>query len=1062
MQVGKALGEVKKQLRHRSITTLNRFGLENRRMKVRRVLLAASAGLLLATPLYAQGSTGTITGKVVDSTTQQPLSNVAVAIPGSSIGALSRGDGTFTLNGVPAGTARVQARRLGYGLQEKQVSVSAGGSASVDFALGAVAANLSPVVVTGYGTQRREAITGSVSTVDADAANVGVIRNANQLIQGRVAGVNIVQSNGEPGGDMQIRVRGGTSISASNEPLYVVDGVPLQNESIVAGAAAVASINPALARNPLNSLNPNDIESITVLKDASATAIYGSRGANGVVLITTKKGSARAGSLEYDTYVSASTPSNKLEFLTGNQYRDFVQKQVTAGVLERKSLDDLGTFNTDWEDELMRTGYATNHNLAFSGGSPSTRYRASLNYFDQKGIVLSNGLKRYQGRLNGNHEAFSGKLQLGLNLTASRIDNDYAPFENTGGFEGGIFTNMAIFNPTKPVTVADPTTKATKYYELGAGAQSVRNPVALAEQIQDVAPEDRVLGNITGTVQLFPSLSTQTTFGIDYTSAVRRTYFPRVSAAGAQFNGLARQAERNLQNINFQQLLNWNPRLWGQHELDAVAGYEYSEFNNGGFEVEMRGFITDAFSWNNLGAGTQATSLPPVSYIQESKLASFFTRVNYGYGDRFFLTAVVRQDGSSRLAEGNKWSTFPGVSASWKLHREGFMKDQPFGLSRLALRTGFGTQGNQAVRPYGTQLLLRASADARYPFGTTLTTGLVAGQVANPDLKWETTQQFNFGADYGFKNDKYTGTVEFYQKTTKDLLLEVAVPQPAVVATRIENIGSLRNRGVEFSLDANLFDTDNKSLTAGLVASVERNEVTDLGAGRTFVGTGNVSGQGQSGRQAQRIAIGEPIGTFWGPQFLKVNSAGKQVFRCYKARTECVNGETVSPISDDDRNIGNANPAFSVGLTNNGRWGRFDASWFWRAEMGRDVFNNTALVYATTSNVLQGRNFLASALTDPTKIGEPAIYSSRWIEDGSFFRLQNVTLGYTLDVGSMSMLKSVRAARVYVSGDNLLLFTGYSGYDPEVFTGAGLASRGIDYLTYPRGRAVTAGVRLQF
>ncbi|MGQ0641523.1 MAG: SusC/RagA family TonB-linked outer membrane protein [Gemmatimonadaceae bacterium] len=1030
-------------------------------MGVIRCLSAAIlAALVLEQPLSAQGNTGRIDGRVTDSTSQQPLSNVTISVPGTSLGALSRGDGSFSLVGVPAGSQRLHARRIGYALQERTVTVTAGQTAQIAFALNAVPVNLSAVVVTGYGAQRREAITGSVATVDADVANVGVVANANELIQGRIAGVNMVQSNGEPGGDVQIRVRGGTSISASNSPLYVVDGVPLQNEVTVAAAPGVANINPALARNPLNSINPNDIESITVLKDASATAIYGSRGANGVILIATKRGSARAGGMEYDAYVSAASPSSKLEFLTGSQYRAFVQQQVTAGKLAQKSLTDLGSANTDWEEALTRTGYATNHNVAFSGGSASTKYRASLNYFEQQGVVISNALRRYQGRLNGLHEAFSGRLSLSLNMTASRVNNDFVPFENTGGFEGGIFTNMAIFNPTHPVTVRDSATGGSKFFEIGPGAQSVRNPVAIAEQVLDFAPENRVLGNVTGTVTIMPTLTAQTTVGVDYTSAVRRTYFPRENAVGAQFNGLARQAERSLQNLNFQQLLTWTPRILENHELDIVGGYEYSEFENVGFEVEARGFITDAFRWNNLGAGTQASSPPPVSYNNESKLVSFFSRANYGIADKYFFTGVVRYDGSSRLAEGNKWSIFPAFSASWHLHKEGFWSDKPLGLSALSVRAGWGMQGNQAVREYGTQLLLRANNAARYPFGTGITTGLLATQVANPDLKWEISEQINVGVDYGFRDDRITGTIEIYQKTTDDLLLEVSVPQPAVVATRLENIGSLRNRGIEMSVEGTVLSEGSKFLSAGLVATIERNKVLSLGGDREFIGTGNVSGQGQSGQLAQRIIVGEPIGTFWGPVFRRVDNAGKQVFRCVKQRTECVNGETTLPISDDDQIIGNANPDVSLGLNSSGRWGKVDASWFWRAEMGRDVFNNTALVYQTKSNVLQGRNFLAAALSDADSVGQPAIYSSRWIEDGSFIRLQNVTIGYTFDLPAR--FQAIRSTRVYVSGDNLFLLSDYSGYDPEVFVGAGLASRGIDYLTYPRARTFTTGVRFTF
>jgi iron complex outermembrane receptor protein len=378
----------------------------------------------------------------------------------------------------------------------------------------------------------------------------------------------------------------------------------------------------------------------------------------------------------------------------------------------------------------------------------------------------------------------------------------------------------------------------------------------------------------------------------------------------------------------------------------------------------------------------------------------------------------------------------------------------------LALRAGWGVQGNQAVRPYGTQLLLRASAGSRYPFGSTLTTGLEAAQVANPDLKWETSTQINLGLDYGFKNDRFTGVLDVYQKTTKDLLLDVSVPQPAVVATRLENVGSLRNRGFELSLDAQVFERARSQLTVGFVAGVERNEVTNLGAGRAFIGTSDVNGQGQSGRLAQRIIVGEPIGTFWGPKFLRVNTAGKQVFACVKQRPECINGETTTPSGDDDEIIGNANPDFTLGLTSNGRFGAFDASWLWRAEVGKDVFNNTALVYSTKTNVLQDRNFLASALSDQDAVGEPAIYSSRWIESGTFLRLQNITVGYRFNASSIS--RFARSARVFVSADNLLLLSGYDGYDPEVFVDRGLAARGTDYVTYPRARTFTTGFQIEF
>lgn len=1033
-----------------------------------RGLVAALIGILLCTERAVAQGAGTITGRVVDSASQQPLADATISVEGTLRRALTRGDGTYFISDVPAGPRVLRVRRIGYGAARRDVTVAAGGSVTADFALAPQAAALGEIVVTGYGTQRREAISGSVSTISAEAANVGVVANAATMLQGRVGGVQMIRNNGEPGAGLQIRIRGGTSISASNEPLYVVDGVPLQNDETAPGAAGIASINAQLARSPLNSINPDDIESITVLKDASATAIYGSRGANGVILIQTKKVAGASGQMEYETYVAMASPTKSLGLASGAQYRAFVANQVAAGKLPATAQSNLGSANTDWEKEVTRSALATNHNLAFSGGSAATQYRASLNYFNQQGVVRANGLERYQGRLNATHDAFTGRLRLGLNMMAARVVNDYAPIENTGGFLGGLFTNMAIYNPTFPVRCATGATSAGcagkpagSYYETGSGAVDVKNPVAMAEQWEDVAPENRLLGNFTGTLSLMQNLTSQTTLGIDYSDAVRRTFAPRSSPVGAQYSGYARQADRSLENANFQQLLTYSPAMGVDHEVEVVGGYEYTKIDNRGFEAQMQGFITDAFGVNNLGAGTQSQSPVPTSYRVESSLASFFGRANYGWKGKYFVTGVIRQDGSSRLAEGHQWQTFPALSGSWRLSEEDFLKGGMF--STLALRAGWGKQGNQSVSPYQTKLLLRADPGAVYPFGGVLTTGLRAAQVGNPELTWETAEQINVGLDYGFANERFTGVIDFYQKTTKDLLLEVDVPQPAVVNTRLENIGSLRNRGVEITFNTPLMDRGTRTLNLEIVASAERNEVTSLGdTARKFINTGWVSGQGQSGQYSQRIMIGEPIGTFFAPRFLRVETsganAGKQVFKCKASSPGCSNGETLSPTDADREVIGSANPDFVLGISNNGTWGSVDFSWLWRGEFGGKVFNNTALVYQTKSNATQGRNFLAAALQDADDITEPAKYSDRWIEDRTFVRLQNFTIGYTLP----RHLSRGRATRVFLSGDNLLLLSGYSGYDPEVFVATGLASRGIDYLTYPRARTFTVGARLQY
>src|SRR5688572_1747669 len=401
---------------------------------VRYFLPALVGTVLWASALGAQ-ATGTISGRVVDSAGAQPLTGVTVIIEGTQRGAVTGADGTFRISGVPAGTASVRARRIGYISQVRPVAVGSGATADVQFALAASASVLEGVVVTGYGSQRRVAVTGSIASIDADAANVGVITNVDQMIQGRAAGVNMVQNSGEPGGGAQIRIRGGTSISASNDPLYVIDGVPINNISTESAGLGVSG-EPPLPRNPMNTLNPSDIASVTILKDAAA-AIYGTRAANGVVVIETKKGAAGGPSIEYEVSAGKASLSRHVPVLSASDFRAFVSEQIQAGKVSPTVLAGLGQASTDWEDALMRSATTVNHNLSFSGGSPTTQYRASVNHMNQQGVVIENGFKRYQARLNGTHNALDNRLRLGLNLTGSHVMNDYLPFENTGGFEGG-------------------------------------------------------------------------------------------------------------------------------------------------------------------------------------------------------------------------------------------------------------------------------------------------------------------------------------------------------------------------------------------------------------------------------------------------------------------------------------------------------------------------------------------------------------------------------------------------------------------------------------------------
>jgi len=1019
----------------------------------RNVVLAVFVGLLCAGALDAQAQTGTITGTVTDSMTQQALVGASVAIEGTQRATTTGPDGAFTLSGLAAGTYRLTARYIGYAPITQEITVSAQRSATATFSLARQAMVMDEIVVTGYGAQRRVEITGSIAAVNVEDANVGVVTNADEMLQGRVAGVNITQNSGEPGAGVQIRVRGGTSISAGNEPLYVIDGVAISNLSTEAEGVGVGG-ESSLARNPLSLINPSDIESMTVLKDAAAAAIYGARGANGVILIETRQGQRDRSSFEYDGYVSVANRARSLNLVSADQYRQFVQEQVAAGNLDSARLAGLGQASTDWENEVTRTAVIQNHNFAFSGGTQSTQYRASLNYMNQPGVTRSSGFERYQGRLNGTQYAWDDKLQLRLNLTASHARHDYVTYQDGGGFEGAVFQNMVVYNPTFPVTVTDTATGEQKFYEIGTGVQSVRNPVAMTEQLTDLAGTTRVLGNIRAQLQVVPTLNLQVVVGADRSESTRRIYYPSVSPVGAEWNGRAVQRSLELTSLTFQGLATWANRLGDAHDVEIVGGYELNDFDRDQFSAEARDFLTDAFKFDNLAAGNEL--LQQQSFREDSRLIGFFGRLNYGFRDRYFLTGVLRYDGASVFGADNKWGVFPAVSGSWRISEEEFMYDTPF--SELRVRLGYGLQGNQAVAPY--QSLITLSPGDRYVFGESPIVGVAPNRNPNPDLKWERTSQFNAAIDYGFLDNRLTGSFEYYVKNTSDLLLEVFVPQPAAQERRLENIGKVRNRGLEATLDALLTNRPNVTWTAGVVFAAEKNKVVDLG-GQSFITTGYVSGQGQSGQVSQRIMPDFPLGTFYGPEFVGVNDAGEQLFNDYDDDGNLV-GQTTTLSDNDFRAIGDANPDWILGVRSGLTWGGFDASFLLRAKVGLDVFNNTALVYSTKSNVLQDKNFLAEALSDATGITQPAIYSSRWIENASYLRLDNITLGYTFElpgyfVGAGAM------ARVYLSGNNLLLITGYSGYDPEAHTSRGnLAVRGIDYLSYPRARVFTGGLRLTF
>ncbi len=989
----------------------------------------------------AFGQQRTITGVVTDASTNTPLPGVNVVVQNTTIGTTTDVEGRYSLS-VPGPDAVLVFSFVGYQQQE----IPVGDQQTINVTLREDIAVLGEVVAIGYGVQRREALTGSVSSVEIAEADIGLTSSPQELLQGRTAGVQVIRSNGEPGAGAVVRIRGGTSINASNDPLYVIDGVPIDPSGFAPGGGNNIGGTP---RNPLSFINPNDIETMDVLKDAAATAIYGARGANGVVLITTKSGAAGRLQVEYSGSVSASSVARTLDLLSASEYENFIRQQVSAGNLPQDRLDNLGNVDTDWQRELLRTSVSQQHNLALSGGVQNTQYRASVGYDDEQGIVIKTGQERLTGRFNADHQAFGGRLRFGLNLSTAVIRDQHIPNPETAGFIGGAIAGVVQFNPTYPVRNPDDT-----FFEY---SNSTRNPVATTLQIDDVTSSSRTVGNLTAALDITNALTAQVNVGGELSEATRRTYFPSNSPWGAPTSGRAEQDESQRKSRLLETTLSYDQAI-GRHVVNAVVGFSYQDWVREGFGAAAESFITDFWQWNNLGGGA-AQGLIPYSFKNENRLASTFGRINYDYNGRYLLQLSLRRDGSSRFGEEKRWGYFPSGAAAWRISED---LSLPAVFSDLKLRVGYGETGNQEIGNY--RALQTLAPGNRAVFGQNVFVGVAPNQFANPNLQWEETATFNVGLDYGLWDGRLTGSIEYYNKDTDNLLVEVDVPQPAVVSTRIENIGSMRNTGFEFALQGIVIDRNDMTFTLNANLSTNKNEVVSLGGGRDRIVYGSVSGPGLTGVQSQIIIAGEPVASFYGPEFVEINSEGRQVFNDYEDTDgdgigDRIIGTTTSPSTEDRVIIGNPWPKLNYGLTGSLIWKQWDASIFFRGVSGVDVFNNTALTFATKSQALTNNNFLKEALDDGSALAEAPVYSSRWVQDGSFLRLDYLVVGYTF-----TNLPQVNRARVYVRANNLFVITPYDGFDPEVRTNnaGALPAIGVDYLNYPRPRTFTFGVNLNF
>jgi TonB-dependent starch-binding outer membrane protein SusC len=1041
----------------------------------------------------------TVTGKVTGAGDNAPLPGVSVVVKGTTTGTATNADGSFSVN-VPGDANTLVFRYIGY--LSKEVSV--GANSVVNATLELDNKQLSEVVVVGYGTQKREELTGSITSVSAEELRNVPIVSVDQALQGRAAGVQVTQNSGTPGAGIAVRVRGAASIGASNEPLYVVDGVPINTGSYTnVGTGGQQT-------NALADLNPNDIQSMEILKDAASAAIYGSRASNGVVLITTKRGSAGTTKVNFGYYTGTQRAWNKLEPLTGPQQIELYNEQLLnrypvnaagninafgvnwgsyadlaayvfggAGLaidngryVSRDNGDgirDVSTFRdpstaitTNWMNEIFRSAPISNYDLSISGGNDKTKFHASGTYFDQTGIVLGSGFERMNGRLNLDHSVNS-KLRVGTSVglsrsVASRIQND-------NNINGVVSTAVLVASDI-PVYRADGT------YAKDPGA-STENPVAAALEPTLSAISARVIGNSFAEYDIIPSLKWRSTFGLDYLTFRDEDFRPTTTNTGAGSKGLGQQSY--VQDVAWltEHTLNFNKAFGEIHSFQGLLGVAYQQSTQNSIFAAATGFPGNDIK--QLSAGSVKTSAS--SSETAWGLASYFSRFNYALMNRYLLSASVRTDGSSRFGENNRYGVFPAASIGWRVSEESFLSGVDF-LSELKLRASYGITGNSEISNFGSRALI--SPGANYIQNA----GLRPSQLGNPNLTWEETTQANIGLDFAVFNNRVVFNFDAYEKKTDDLLLARSLVGSSGFTSITENIGSIENRGLEFALTTYNVDSNTPggfTWNTNFNIAFNRNKVTKLNDGTPF-----------AAGFANWVEEGQPLGAFRGYRVGSIfqsqaeidaldaaarAATGNPGARYQSALTrpgdimfKDLNGDGIIN-SEDQEILGSAQPKYTGGITNNLGYKGFDLSFFFQFVQGNEIYNNTRAfsegmngVFGQTSAVLN-RWTPENTNTDMPRAvyGDPnnnRRTSDRWIEDGSYMRLKNLQLGYNLPSSLIERAK-MRSARVFVQSQNLITFTNYSGLDPEVNTFSGSnVSLGTDFLVYPQARTLTFGVNI--
>ncbi len=943
----------------------------------------------------------TVSGLVNDSN-GEALPGVTIIVKGTSIGTITDFDGNFTLD-IPNDAASLLFSFIGFVTQEIEI----GTQTLFNITLLEDVMQLEEVVAVGYGTQYKREISGSITNVSEKNFNKGVNTTGVDLLKGKVAGLSITQGSGDVTQEQTIRLRGTSSLTGSSQPFIVIDGVP--------GLS-------------LSSVAPQDIQSISVLKDAASAAIYGSRSASGVILITTKQGSSRKTKVEYNAFIAIDNVTNTPDVLTSSEWRDY----TSSNGIDTEGMD-LGA-NTDWFDEIMRTGVTQNHSIALSGGAESHSYRASLTYLDKQGVVDKNELERYNLRLSFNQKALNDKLNIAL--TGSLTQKDYSPTDTRN------FVLAYNMLPVVPIKNDDGTWYDTQEYDQG-------NPVRNMEYNSNLYKTGIYYGNIKADLDITSELKYSISLLKERQSSDHSLYYDSETERGRNDLGYAlREASTNDREM-LETTLNFRKEL-NQSVLTALGGYSYEEvyYQNSG--AQNRQFVTDEFEANNLGAGESLRPSDVWSGKNMNKLISFFGRVNYSLKDKYVVTATLRRDGSSKFGKNHQWGTFPSVSAAWHVSDETFMSGATF-LDDLKLRVGYGISGNQdGLSPYKS-LELYGTSGQFYDNGSWYQAYQIS-QNANPNLKWEETAMFNVGFDYSLLNGRINGTIEYYDKQTDDLLYNYSVPVPPYLYPEmIANVGSMSNKGFELLINGDVIRKGDLRWNVSFNFAHNKNEITKLSNNEfstNSIKTGDAWIRGGSSNSTHIIEEGREVGTFYGWECLGLDENGKYIMN------DMIDG--VEGLTDEDRTyIGSAQPDFTYGIASILTYKKWEFNFFFRGVQGNDLLNFSKMSYAT-SQWLPGANVLHEALTNG--LTDNPKYCSYYIEDGSFLRLDNASLSYSFDTKSW---KGIDNLKLNVTGQNLFTITNYTGLDPEVeMSGLDPGVEGREY--YPKSRTFSIGVSVEF